>query len=112
VKTLSIAVLLILGCAHAASAQLHGFGFVQGKIVDERGAPVPDVTFFATLPRVGGRLAGVSDQKGEWKIVGMAHGEWEITFEKSTYTKRSIKLILESELARVPPITVKLKPAS
>ena len=65
-KTLSV-VALMLSLVQMASGQIRGLGFVQGTVVDEKGAPLADVLFVANLPRVGDRLNGVSNQKGEWR---------------------------------------------
>lgn len=111
VKTLCVTVAFILGIGHVANAQLRGLGFVQGKIVDDKGAPLPDVTFSATLPGAEGQLTAHSNERGEWKIVGMARGEWNITFEKAGYAKGRAKVILEVELSRIPPVTIKMKSA-
>jgi hypothetical protein len=111
VKTLPVVIVLAMGVVQTSSAQVRGFGFVQGKIVDEKGAPLPDVTCVASLPRVGDKLAGNSNSKGEWKIMGMARGEWEVTCDKPGYVKTRAKLVLETELTRLPTVTIKMKTA-
>jgi hypothetical protein len=111
VKTLSV-VALVLSLLQIASGQIRGLGFVQGTVVDEKGTPLADVVYVANLPRVGDRLNGVSNQKGEWKVIGMAHGEWDIVFEKPGYLRNSAKILLEPELARIRPITITLKPGA
>jgi hypothetical protein len=105
----AVVVVVLLGLAHLASGQALGFGFVQGKVVDEKGAPVADVTFMAFLPRMGERLTGTSNDKGEWRINGMAQGEWDITFEKRGYANARAKIVLENQLVRIPAVTIKLK---
>ena len=92
--------------------QIRGLGFVQGKIVDEKGAALADVVCIARLPRVGDRLTSTSNLKGEWRIVGMTHGEWDIACEKVGYTKGRARVLLETELSRIPTLTIKLKTAS
>jgi hypothetical protein len=109
VKTASAVGLLLLGLVQLGSAQIHGLGFVQGKVVDDKGVAIAGVTFTAVLPRVGGRIVGTSNEKGEWRIIGMAHGEWDLAFEKPGYATSRAKVILEPELARIPPMAVKLK---
>ena len=111
-KTLSILVVLMLGAAAPSSGQIRGLGFVQGTIVDEKRAPVPDVKCVASLPRVGDKLTSTSNRKGEWKFIGMAHGEWDITCEKPGYVRGAAKLVLETELSRVASVTIKMMKAT
>jgi len=110
-KTLSFVVVFVVGVVQIASGQLHGLGVLQGKIVNEKGAPLADVTFTATLPRVGAQLTGTSNEKGEWKIVGMAHGAWDITFDKRGYARSRAKIQFESELSRFPPMMIRMRQA-
>src|SRR5262245_39228450 len=111
VKTLPVVVVLLLGVASRSSGQIRGLGFVQGTIVDEKGAPVPDVKCLAHLPRVGDKLAATSNRKGEWKFIGMSHGEWDITCDKPGYVRGAAKLVLETELSRVASVTIKMMKA-
>lgn len=112
VKTLSLVVVLFLSMAARSFGQIRGFGLVQGTIVDDRGAPLPDVKCVATLPRVGDKLTANSNRKGEWKIVGMSHGEWDINCDKPGYIRGGAKLVLETELSRVPSVTIKMPKAT
>jgi len=112
VKTLPVVVVLLLGVASRSSGQIRGLGFVQGTIVDEKGAPVPDVKCLAHLPRVGDKLAATSNRKGEWKFIGMSHGEWDITCDKPGYVRGAAKLVLETELSRVASVTIKMMKAT
>ena len=110
-KTLSV-LAVVISLVQVASGQIRGLGFVRGNVVDEKGSPVADVVYVASLPRVGDRLNGISNQKGEWKVIGMAHGEWDIVFEKPGYLKNTAKVVLEPELVRIRPITITLKSAA
>jgi hypothetical protein len=112
VKTLSVVVVVLLGMASPSSGQIRGLGFVQGTIVDGKGAPVPDVKCVASLPRVGDKLAATSNRKGEWKFIGMAHGEWDITCDKPGYVRGAAKFVLETELSRVASVTIKMMKAT
>ena len=111
-KTLSILLVLMLGVVSRSSGQIRGLGFVQGRIVDEKGAPVPEVKCVANLPRVGDKLTSNSNRKGEWKFIGMSHGEWDITCEKPGYVRGAAKLVLETELSRVSSVTIKMTKAT
>ena len=112
VKILSVVVVSVVCVVSLSFGQVRGLGFVQGKIVDDKGAPLPDVTCVASLPRVGDKLAGSSNVKGEWRIMGMAHGEWDVTCDKPGYTKGRAKIVLETELTRLPSVTIRMRQAS
>jgi hypothetical protein len=101
----------VIGLTHSVLGQIRGFGFVQGTIVDEKKVPVSDVKCVASLPRVGDKLTANSNSKGEWKFIGMAHGEWDITCEKPGYVRGAAKLVLETELSRVASVTIKMSKA-
>jgi hypothetical protein len=92
------------------TAQSRGVGVVQGKAVDEAGAPVAGVSVTATIDG-GNALKGTSDEKGEWRIVGMSRGQWDVLFDKSGFAPSKAKVILDSEQTRLWPITIHMKPA-
>ena len=94
----------------AVSAQFRGLGRISGTVTDDSGAPISGVLIKATMS--GGSLDATSDEKGAWSVNGMAKGEWHVEFAKTGYAPKAAKVILEAELARVPPITVALKKAS
>ena len=109
-RTQSVVIMLLLGFSHVASAQVHGSGFVLGKVVDDKGAPLANVTLTATLARVGNRLSGSSNNKGEWRIVGMAQGDWEIVFEKPGYSRGQVQFTFETQRSRIHALMIQLKP--
>jgi hypothetical protein len=100
----------MIGSAAIAAGQMQGTGFVQGRVVDEADAPVTDVTVTVTHSD-GATLSAKSDAKGEWKVIGLGRGQWELTFEKKGYTPAKAKAFFESDQTRVWPFTIKLKAA-
>jgi len=102
VKTTAALGVFLLGITHLTLAQVHGLGFIQGTVVDQKGSALGDVTYTANLPRVGGRIVGKTDDKGEWRIIAMAHGEWDLAFEKRGYVTNKAHVIREPELIRIP----------
>ena len=111
-KTALAVSVLVVSLVQLSFAQIHGLGFVQGKVADDKGAALRDVAFTAVLPRVGGRIVGKTDDKGEWRVIGMAHGEWDIVFEKRGYVVNKVHVSLEPELVRIPKIGVLLVKAA
>jgi len=108
VRTLTIVLVLVAG-AGTAVGQFRGLGFIRGKIVDQNGAPLAGVTFTATLPNTSGGLTGISDNNGEWRMIGLTHGAWKIVFQKPGYAPGQAKIVLDTELDRIPALTIKMK---
>lgn len=105
----AVAVLAVLLSAAGVFAQeWRGMGRVGGKVVDEDGKPVAEVTVKATLPRAGNRgPESKSNARGEWAVGGIAGGEWALDFVKDGYETRSVTVqVMES--SRVPPMEVRL----
>jgi hypothetical protein len=112
VKTfLAIVGLVAASLVVVNAGQMHGMGRVQGKVIDDSNAAVTEVKVTATPPDGGKPLISTSDDKGEWKIVGMTKGAWDVAFEKAGFATSKAKVILESEDTRLWPITIKLTPA-
>ena len=68
--------------ASSAVAQSRGNARLSGKVVDEQGQPVPDVVVKAQMNGQTEILSGKSDKKGEWRISGLANGEWRVELGK------------------------------
>jgi len=57
-------------------------GVVQGKIVDEDGDPVPNVNVFAVSPTMSGAPTnGTTSDLGDYRIAGLASGEYFVMAE-------------------------------
>ncbi|HEY3381292.1 MAG TPA: carboxypeptidase-like regulatory domain-containing protein [Vicinamibacterales bacterium] len=87
--------------AGSAAAQWRGLGRLTGKVVDEAGAVLVDVTVRADLPGMGGTTVK-TNEKGEWMISGIARGEWVITVAKDGMAIQKVKAVVQ-EMA-VPPL--------
>lgn len=70
------------GVPAPAVVQARGNARLQGKVVDEAGQPVADVMVKAQMPGQTEILSGKSNKKGEWRINGMADGQWNIELTK------------------------------
>ena len=80
-KALGLACVMVFVVAASASAQWRGLGRAAGKVVDEAGTALADVTVRADLLGVGGTTVK-TNEKGEWVVNGIAKGEWQITLAK------------------------------
>ena len=106
----------LLCCAAAALlmgstgfAQARGLGRFAGVVVDEAGAPVEGVKVTARHEANGGVLEFASDDKGSWTVAGIGKGVWVVEFRKPGYAPKAARVILETELAKVPAIKMELK---
>ncbi len=70
------------GSLVASPAQARGNARLQGKVVDEAGQPVADVMVTAKKPGQTEILNGKTNKKGEWRINGMADGQWNVELTK------------------------------
>jgi len=112
-KKLLLATLVVFAAASNADAQLlRGMGQIQGTVADESGTPLAGVVITAKLPGFAGGIDAKSDDKGAWKVAGMARGDWQVDFDKAGYAQRRAKVVLPVELAKVPTIVVTMKRAS
>jgi predicted Zn-dependent protease len=77
-----LALALALLIAASAAAQSRGNGKLSGKVVDEQGQPITDVQIQATKVGDTEPFNAKSDKKGEWRLNGLADGQWKIVFNK------------------------------
>jgi carboxypeptidase family protein/tetratricopeptide repeat protein len=68
--------------ASSALAQSRGNARLNGKVVDEQGQPVADVVVKAQMNGQTEVLSGKTDKKGEFRINGLANGEWKVVLSK------------------------------
>ncbi len=105
--TLVAIVAMVIMAGSIANAQVKGMGRLNGKVTDEAGAPVDGVLI--RLRQGSGYIEGKTDAKGQWALVGVARGNWIVSFEKSGFPPKIVKVLVERELLRTVPITIQLK---
>lgn len=107
-----LAVALALTCMPAAAQEWRGMGRVAGKVVDEAGKPVPDVTVKAMMPSADNAGPQVkTNAKGEWAVAGIAGGGWALDFIKDGYETKSVSVSI-SQFQRLPPMEIVLAKAA
>lgn len=110
-KVFGFAAILLLVVTATASAQWRGLGRAGGKVVDEDGTPLADVTVRADLPGMGGTTLKTND-KGEWTLSGIARGDWNITVAKDGMVTVKTKVnVQEMAAAASLKTTLKKSPA-
>ena len=78
-KRIVIAI-LVLFMAGIASAQLVPTAKIEGRVVDNTGAPLPGVSIEAVSPRMVGKATAVSDADGAFRLFSLPSGTYEVTF--------------------------------
>jgi hypothetical protein len=78
-KRLIIAI-LALSMAGVAFAQMVPNAKMEGKVVDETGAPLPGVAVEATSPKLVGKATAVTAGDGTYRLFSLPSGVYEVTF--------------------------------
>ncbi|MCJ7487895.1 MAG: carboxypeptidase regulatory-like domain-containing protein [Candidatus Aminicenantes bacterium] len=78
-KKLVIAILALF-MAGIAFAQVSPSAKLEGKVVDDQGAPLPGVSIEATSPKMVGKATAVSDAGGSFRLFSLPSGTYEIIF--------------------------------
>lgn len=109
-KSIRIAVITtVLAAVVAASApaQSRGNARLSGKVVDEAGQPIVDAMVRATMVGQTDPMSGKTDKKGEWRLNGLAEGQWQIEIGKEGLAP--FRDVLEIKNERPNPLNVTLK---
>jgi hypothetical protein len=78
-KKLVIAILALF-MAGIAFAQVSPSAKIEGKVVDDTGAPLPGVSIEATSPKMVGKATAVTAADGSFRLFSLPSGTYEITF--------------------------------
>ena len=70
-----------------AFAQLTPEGKIIGKVGDNQGNSLPGVAIEATSPKLVGKAATVTDDKGTFRLMALPSGYYEITFSLPGFKK-------------------------
>jgi predicted Zn-dependent protease len=110
-RTFMLPILLALLLPSAAAAQTRGEGRITGKVIDDKGQPLADVSIKAT--RSGGTqpLEAKSNEKGEWTLNRLADGEWTMEFTKEGYQPQrgTVRISEEATVQKVDVTLAKVQ---
>jgi tetratricopeptide (TPR) repeat protein len=106
----AVTFLLAALLASSAVAQSRGNARLTGKVVDDQGQPIPDVMVKAQMVGQTEVMTGKSDKKGEWRINGLAEGQWRIQMSKEGL--ESIDQVIDIRNERPAPVTAKMVKAA
>jgi tetratricopeptide (TPR) repeat protein len=97
--------------APALAQDWKGTGRLEGRVTDEKDAPVAGATVKLELPERGGGTTVKTDGKGRWALGGIAAGSWHVDVEAAGFAPRRLSVRLPSEASRLAPIEVQLERA-
>src|SRR5512139_1573731 len=79
-KALTLAFLAFFLTAGFVAAQIMPEGKIQGKVTDDQGNALPGVTVEAISPKLVGKAATVTDDGGNFRLLALPSGTYEMTF--------------------------------
>jgi hypothetical protein len=79
-RTLIFAVAVLFLAGSVAFGQLVATGIMEGRVVDEQGAPLPGVSVEATSPRMVGSQSAVTDAEGKYRLFSLPSGTFTLVF--------------------------------
>jgi hypothetical protein len=82
-----IIAILVLFMAGIAFAQGPPTSKVEGKVLDNTGAPLPGVSVEATSPKMVGKATAVTDGDGSYRLFSLPSGTYEIVFSLQGFKK-------------------------
>jgi hypothetical protein len=99
-----VAILMLVAWAIPASAQ----GTARGAVLSVTGAPVPGAVVTAIQPDISARtFSAVTDDTGEWVMIGMTVGPWEFSAAADGFGARELDIEVRVNTA---PLTFVLEP--
>jgi predicted Zn-dependent protease len=101
------ALIAVAMLALPVAAQSRGNARLNGKVVDEQGQPIEGVVVKAQMVGQTEILSGKSDKKGEWRINGLANGEWKVELSKDDLGPAMEMVEVRGD--RAPDLNVTLK---
>jgi predicted Zn-dependent protease len=101
---IGIAIFLMALVASSVFAQSRGNARLNGRVVDEQGQPIADVNVKAQMVGQTDVMSGKSDKKGEWRVNGMADGQWQVELTKEGLDPLRVSVEVRNE--RATPLNV------
>jgi predicted Zn-dependent protease len=102
-------ILLCILLAATTSAEAQGNARVNGKILDDQGKPVAGVLIRAVKAGEAAAKEARTNEKGEWRLEGLATGSWNFEFLKEGFDSQRMSVDVTN---RTPPIDMNLTKAA
>jgi tetratricopeptide (TPR) repeat protein len=104
---LTMAAVVLALTVPAGAQDWRGTGRLEGRVTDASGQPVEGASVKLELAGRGGTTLK-TNKKGQWAILGIVAGSWDVEVAAPGYTTKALKVSLPSESSRVPPVEVAL----
>ena len=106
------AAILIFAAGLAMAQAGRGTGRMAGNVLDPAGKPVVGAQVTAVFTQAGGStFETTTDKKGEWVIMGVGTGNWDVTVNAKGYLPVTQR-VYTSQLNKNPKFTIKLEKKS
>jgi len=103
------AAILFITAGLAVGQAGRGTGRMAGVVLDPAGKPVAGAKLTAVFTQSGGTtFEVVTDKKGEWVIMGVGTGNWDVTVEAKGWLPVTQRLYT-AQLSKNPKYTIKLE---
>jgi tetratricopeptide (TPR) repeat protein len=101
-----LAAMLIAGPALAQAGR--GIARMSGFVLDKQGNPIPSATVKATFTQAGGAtFETATDKKGEWGLMGVGTGTWNVTATAKGYLPVTVSCYVR-QLDKNSKLTIKM----
>lgn len=86
-----------------------GKGRLQGLVQNEEGKPIPSAkVVLELLASEKARRETITNEQGEWALIGLGSGNWKITVSAEGYIPQSTTIFV-SQIEKNPKVVLKLK---
>ncbi len=108
-QILIIALVFLIGAQQVAAQGGKGKGRLQGIVSDEEGKPIASARVVLDLRgRDTAERETTTNAKGEWAIIGLGSGNWQITVSAEGFVP-DVSTVFVSQIERNPKVVTKLK---
>ena len=110
-RFLTLALVVCFCASGLMFAQLTSTGRINGRVVDQQGGALPGVNVEAKSPKLVGTAATVTDADGNYRLMALPSGTYEITYSLPGF-KTLIRKGLVLELSQTLSMNVTLETAT
>jgi tetratricopeptide (TPR) repeat protein len=101
-----MAMLIVMAFGEGADFRAQVWARVNGRVTAEDGKPIAGVKVILVSPD-GEKQETATDEKGNWRLVNVRPGSWEVGFLVKGFDPRNLKIVL-SAVKDNPPVNIRL----